>query len=66
MTKPDAPARRPNDDQIPRKHPSIVAWEAWKKSNEGLSCAIGIATGQYLENRLWLAFLAGWNARDPR
>lgn len=40
-------------------HPDVIAWEKWKESLEGKACLVGVATGQYLENRLWHAFMAG-------
>lgn len=37
-------------------------WKVWLDSPEGSECAKGVATGQYLENRLWRAFMDGFNA----
>jgi len=42
-----------------QKHPDVIAWEKWKESKEGKSCLEGRAEGQYLENRLWRAFMEG-------
>lgn len=40
------------------------AWKAWLKSEDGKGCSDGVTTGQYLENRLWRAFTAGWMAAE--
>ena len=42
-----------------QKNPEVIAWENWKDSKEGVTCLQGTAEGRYLENRLWLAFMAG-------
>ena len=42
-----------------RKHPVVKAWEVWRDSDDGKMCAEGQIAGQYLENRLWRAFMAG-------
>lgn len=42
--------------------PIAIARDKWLLSEEGKRALDGSATGQYLENRLVLAFLAGWNA----
>lgn len=44
------------------KHPDVIAWEEWLKSEEGQSCSNPNAAPLkrlYLENRLWRAFMAG-------
>lgn len=38
------------------------ARDKWLESDEGKKCLAGTATGQYLENRLHLAFIAGMQA----
>lgn len=43
----------------PVKHPTVGAWTKWINSEEGKSCSEGNATGVYLDNRLWRAFIAG-------
>lgn len=48
------------------RHPAARARDAWMQSIEGRRCVEGHATGQYLRNRIELAFLAGWNARDAQ
>lgn len=35
------------------------AWNMWTESEEGKLCSEGTATGEYLQNRLWRAFMAG-------
>jgi len=35
------------------------AWAIWRKSAEGQTCRSGSANGEYLDNRLWFAFMAG-------
>lgn len=45
--------------KVIRTHPDVLNWRGWCKSSEGLACLAGSATGQYLENRLWRAFMAG-------
>ncbi len=47
-----------------RKAPSVVAWNRWLQSSAGQACAEGKADGKYLENRLWSAFMAGWNGAE--
>jgi hypothetical protein len=39
----------------------MIAWNRWIESAEGKRCRHGSAAGQYLENRLYLAFMAGAN-----
>lgn len=38
------------------------ARDKWLGSEEGKKCCGGSTCGQYLQNRLELAFVAGWNA----
>jgi hypothetical protein len=38
------------------------AWQDWEESETGQRCLAGTATGQYLKNRLWRAFMAGVEA----
>jgi hypothetical protein len=40
-----------------------IEWLKWLDSTDGKSSTFGSAEGDYLENRLWHAFTAGWNAR---
>jgi hypothetical protein len=40
------------------------ARDAWMGSLEGQSCSSGQAQGKYLMNRLELAFIAGWHAKE--
>lgn len=43
-----------------KKHPDTIAWEKWIKSSEGKMCLNELPTAiQYLENRLYHAFMAG-------
>jgi hypothetical protein len=42
-----------------KMQPDVIAWQKWRQSKEGIECCAGMAQGQYLENRLWRAFLAG-------
>lgn len=44
------------------KHPAAEARDRWLSNDEGKSCCDGNAKGQYLQNRLERAFMAGWNA----
>ena len=39
-----------------------AAWQAWMKSKGAQVCLEGSASGEYLKNRLWHAFAAGWEA----
>lgn len=41
------------------KHPDVIAWESWLNSTRGRECARDEASGDYLKNRLWWAFMAG-------
>lgn len=45
-------------------HPAAVAWQAWKRTHPGVFA--GASDGQYLENRINMAFMAGWDACDRR
>lgn len=36
----------------------------WFTKEEGLSCSEGMTSGEYLKNRLQLAFVAGWYAHE--
>lgn len=45
------------------KHPAAIAWNKWLESEEGFKCQEGNANGQYLQNRLWHAFMAGYEHR---
>lgn len=38
------------------------ARDKWLQSDEGEKCCKGSAAGQYLQNRLKAAFIAGWEA----
>jgi hypothetical protein len=44
--------------------PIAKARDYWLESKEGQKCRFGVAEGQYLENRLAAAFVAGWNAKE--
>jgi hypothetical protein len=44
--------------------PIEKALDKWLESEEGKRCSSGSASGIYLDNRLVLAFLAGWNSRE--
>lgn len=41
------------------RSPMAKARDAWFDSDEGKQCCAGIASGQYLKNRLEIAFFAG-------
>lgn len=43
-----------------KKHPSAVALDKWFQSEDGQKCSQGTTSGIYLQNRLSLAFMAGW------
>ena len=45
-----------------KRHPAAIAWSRWILSAEGKGCAKGKTEGVYLENRLSLAFQAGYDA----
>jgi hypothetical protein len=47
-------------------HPDVIAWRKWLESEEGRSCCADSASGTYLENRLWRAFMAGERRRVSR
>ena len=40
------------------------ARDKWLLSDEGKRCCEDTAQGQYLQHRLELAFIAGWDARE--
>jgi len=43
-----------------------LAWAVWLDSEEGRMCTEGQATGQYLQNRLWRAYMRGWQDATKR
>jgi hypothetical protein len=43
-----------------KRHPSVLGWHAWLTSDDGKKCMNGTAAGEFLENRLWWAYTAGW------
>lgn len=47
---------------VDHRSPLAVARDEWLASEEGRTCCDGTAHGQYLENRLVMAFIAGWDA----
>jgi hypothetical protein len=49
-----------------KQHPAVKAWQKWLNSTEGQDCLLPGASGQYLENRLWKAFMAGTAVRRER
>ena len=49
----------------PKVHPQVKAWREWLDSQQGRACMQDAAAGQYLENRLWHAFFAGWKRGKP-
>lgn len=42
------------------KHPAAIALEKWFESDEGKKCCEGTTVGEFLRNRLYRAFMAGW------
>jgi len=48
------------------KSPLAKARDKWLNSKEGKGCCEGTTAGQYLQNRLELAFLAGAKFSDER
>lgn len=53
-------------DPTDLRSPLAKARDEWLESPEGVKCRTGPAWGQYLENRLVLAFLAGVTAGSKR
>jgi len=53
---------------VNRMHPDSIAWQKWLTSDEGKQIAEGTTAGVYLENRLWVAFMAGRKSveRQPK
>ena len=41
---------------------SNYVWEEWLRSEEGIDCSEGKTEGEYLKNRLWRAFMSGFDA----
>lgn len=46
------------------RHWKAVAWDRWLFSPDGKRGTAGSAQGEYLRNRLFLAFLAGIEAAE--
>lgn len=46
------------------------AWTAFQRDNrklfDGAAIHLPLSQAEYLKNRLWAAFAAGWNAREGR
>ena len=59
MTERGRMAKKPNTDL---RNSLAKARDSWIESHEGKTCAVGNASGIYLQNRLECAFIAGWNA----
>ena len=36
-------------------------FDDWLKTPDGITCCCGKTEGEYLRNRLWYAYMAGWN-----
>lgn len=55
-----------NNTETSERHPLAVAWDAWLASKEGGECRTANTlphnTNQYLEHRLYRAFMAGAKA----
>lgn len=43
-----------------------VSWDAWLLTDEAKKCLDGTARGQFLQNRLWWAYMAGWEASEAK
>lgn len=39
------------------------SWAEWLKTDMAQKCLDGAASGEFLKNRLWYAFSAGYDAR---
>ena len=48
------------------KSPLAIARDKWIETDEFKRISQGSTQGQYLLNRLELAFIAGWNARESK
>lgn len=47
-----------------KRHPKAIAFDEWLRTPEGITCTCGRTDGEYLQNRLWYAFMAGYSARE--
>ena len=54
----------PKRDVKDLRSPLAKARDKWMDSERGRKCAEGVTNGQYLRNRLEVAFIAGWNAGE--
>ena len=43
-----------------KKHPAGTALDKWYESKEGQRCLKGSTEGKFLRNRLYWAYMAGW------
>lgn len=50
--------------RLPDDHPKMIAWEAFKASEDFTNAKMGIAHPQYVDGSLWAVFDAGWQARQ--
>lgn len=48
------------------RNPLAKSRDEWLESEEGKRCSDGQTEGQYLRNRLEMAFIAGWAARNKQ
>lgn len=51
--------------QVPADHPMMVAWEAYKASDEYSNTKRWAAHVEHVDGSLWAAFVMGWNRRAP-
>ena len=48
-------------EQVTNKSNLARVWDEWLESGEGKKCCEGGTSGNYLHNRIELAFVSGWN-----
>ena len=51
--------------QVPADYPMMVAWEAYKASDEYSNTKRWAAHVEHVDGSLWAAFVMGWNCRAP-
>lgn len=51
---------------VPESHPLMVAWNAYKATDEYANTKKWALHEQHVEGSLWAAFMAGFNASSER
>lgn len=50
------------EQKLPDDHPMVIAWEAYKKTEEYRNSFRWAAEEQHRSGSMWAAFIEGWQA----